>query len=84
MNDNNRNPWDSRRPSLDRWWNSPENENNEMPEKITSSPSAIQNTKQWIDRSLQQPNKINSAGKNRKESIAKKSVSISKRIWYSI
>lgn len=74
MNDNNRNPWDVRRPSLTRWWESPENQNDEMPEKITSSPNAMQNTKQWIERSLKQPNKI-TVGKNRKQSIAMKSVS---------
>lgn len=76
MNDNNRNPWDGRRPSLVRWWDLPENENNEMPEKNTSSPRAIENAKQWIDRSSGQSNKISSASNNRKESIAKKSVSI--------
>jgi len=73
MNDKNRNPWDGRRPSLDRWWETPENENDEMPEKITSSPKAVENTKQWIDRSSHQPNE-NIGGKNRKVSIAKKSV----------
>ncbi|CAI6362731.1 unnamed protein product [Macrosiphum euphorbiae] len=71
MNDKNRNPWDGRRPSLDRWWETPENENDEMPEKITSPPNAVENTKQWIDRSSQQPNE-NTGGKNRKVSIAKK------------
>jgi len=73
MNDKNRNPWDGRRPSLDRWWETPENENDEMPEKITSPPKAVENTKQWIDRSSQQPNE-NTGGKNRKVSIAKKLV----------
>ncbi|KAL5233769.1 hypothetical protein ACI65C_001179 [Semiaphis heraclei] len=71
MNDNNRNPWDGRRPSLTRWWESPENQNDEMPKKITSSSNATQNMKQWIERSLKQPNEI-TAGKNRKQSIAKK------------
>lgn len=74
MNDNNRNPWDGRRPSLTRWWESPENQNDEMPKKITSSSNATQNMKQWIERSLKQPNEI-TAGKNRKQSIAKKLVS---------
>jgi len=74
MNNNNRNPWDGRRPSLDRWWESPESQNKEILEKNTSSPNAIQNTKQWIDRSLKQPNE-NTTGKNCKEPIAKKSVS---------
>jgi len=57
---------------LDRWWETPENENDEMPEKITSSPKAVENTQQWI-RSSQQPNE-NTSGKNRKVSIAKKPV----------
>jgi len=88
MNGKNRNPWDGRRPSLDRWWESSENQNDEMPEKITSLPKVVQNTKQWIDRSLQQPNE-NTGGKNRKVSIAKKKVNEQKnltvyRILYSI
>jgi len=64
---------------LDRWWDSPENQNDEMPEDITNSPRAEQNTKQWIDRPLQQPNE-NTGSKNRKESIAKKSVNVQKTL----
>lgn len=76
MNKNNRNTWDVRRPSLDRWWESAENQNNEMPaDQAPTSPIAIKNTKQWNDQSLQCP-KRNIAGKKRKECFAKKSVSI--------
>lgn len=84
MNGKNRNPWDGRRPSLDRcrWWESPENQNDEMLEKITSSPKAVQNTKQWIDRSLQQPNK-NTGCTNHKVSIAKKKVNEQKNLTLS-
>lgn len=82
MDGKNRNPWDGRRPSLDRWWESPENQNDEMPEEITSSLKAVQNTKQWIDRSLQQPNE-NTGGKNRKVSIAKKKVNEQKNLTLS-
>jgi len=74
MNQNNQNVWDGRRPSLDRWWESADNQNYEMPDIVTTSPTAIQNTKEWIERSLEQLNK-NTAGKCRKHSIAKKSVS---------
>ncbi|XP_060849638.1 uncharacterized protein LOC132928785 [Rhopalosiphum padi] len=73
MNKNNRNTWDVRRPSLDRWWESAENQNNEMPaDQAPTSPIAIKNTKQWNDQSLQCP-KRNIAGKKRKECFAKKS-----------
>lgn len=74
MNKNNRNSWDARRPSLDRWWESAENQNNEMPVQLPTSPKAIQNTKQWIDRSLQCPGE-NIAVKTRNECFSKKSVS---------
>lgn len=51
MNTNNRNPWDGRRPSKDRWWESDENEDEyEMPDTKSTSPTAIQNTKQWIEK----------------------------------
>ncbi|XP_025199876.1 uncharacterized protein LOC112597855 [Melanaphis sacchari] len=72
MNKNNRNSWDARRPSLDCWWESVENQNNQMPDQSSISPEAIQNTIQWVDQSLQRPKK-NITGKKCKERSVKKS-----------
>lgn len=74
MNKNNLNSWDARRPSLDRWWELAENQNNEMPVQSPPSPKAIQNTGQWIYQSLQWSEE-NIAVKTRTECFSKKSVS---------